>query len=152
MVMLPNTSVTSDPPRQRPETPSGEGAVPPTPDGPGWMARVRRALVGGHRSRADDPPRPGGDAPRGSCPSGGAPGVAGPGGGGAGSMPQPLRGDARCVFVLLEGAADVMEERGAPPAWKAIDGQMALIPGGVVPVLESSGNVVPTELSGYYLD
>jgi iron(II)-dependent oxidoreductase len=29
---------------------------------------------------------------------------------------------------------------------------MALIPGGVVPVLESNGQVVPTELAAYYLD
>src|SRR3954447_14348138 len=100
MVMLPKTSVTSDPPGQRSEAPSREGAVPPTPDGPGWMARVRRALVGGHRSRADEPPRPGGDAPRGSCPSGGE----------IRSMTRHLIGDDRYVFVLLDEAADVIED------------------------------------------
>jgi iron(II)-dependent oxidoreductase len=67
-------------------------------------------------------------------------------------MTQHLIGDDRYVFVLLDEATDVIEDRVSAPAWKAIDGQMALIPGGVVPVLESSGNVVPTELSGYYLD
>jgi iron(II)-dependent oxidoreductase len=67
-------------------------------------------------------------------------------------MTQHLVGDDRYVFVLLDEAADVIEPREASAAWKAIDAQMALIPGGVVPVVETSGAVVPTELPAYYLD
>jgi iron(II)-dependent oxidoreductase len=67
-------------------------------------------------------------------------------------MTQHLIGEDRYVFVLLNEASDVIAEREAAPAWKAIDEQMALIPGGVVPVLQSCGNVVATELPAYYLD
>jgi iron(II)-dependent oxidoreductase len=67
-------------------------------------------------------------------------------------MTQHLVGEDRYVFVLLDEAADVIEPAEALPAWKAIDEQMALIPAGVVPVVQAGGSVVPTELAAYYLD
>ncbi len=75
-----------------------------------------------------------------------------PSGGEIRSMTVQLIGDDRYVFVLLEEAADVIDDREAAGAWKAIDAQMALIPGGVVPVVESSGALVPCELPAFYLD
>jgi iron(II)-dependent oxidoreductase len=67
-------------------------------------------------------------------------------------MTQHLIGEDRYVFVLLDEASDVIETAETLTAWKAIDAQMALIPGGVVPVVQSNGSVVPTELEPYYLD
>jgi iron(II)-dependent oxidoreductase len=67
-------------------------------------------------------------------------------------MAQNLIAADRYVFVLLEEAADVIGPNEATPAWKAIEEQMALIPGGVVPVVQSNGAIVATELPAYYLD
>jgi iron(II)-dependent oxidoreductase len=67
-------------------------------------------------------------------------------------MMQHLVADDRYVFVLLDEAADVIDPAEAAAAWKATADQMALIPGGVVPVVESRGEVVATELAAYYLD
>src|SRR4051794_28490446 len=140
--MLPNSPVTTDLPGTRPESPSRNGAVPHAPHGPGWIERVRRSLFGGHAPRVESQPRPVADGTRGSCPSGGE----------IRSMTQHLIAEDRYVFVLLEEAFDFIGEREAASAWKSLEAQMALIPGGVVPVLESNGNVVPTELAAFYLD
>jgi iron(II)-dependent oxidoreductase len=106
------------------------------------MARLLRALGGGHRDRTSEPPVAGQAKVLGSNPTSGE----------IRSMTQHLIGEDRYVFVLLDEASDVIEPSETLSAWKAIDEQMALIPGGVVPVVQSSGAVVPTELEAYYLD
>jgi iron(II)-dependent oxidoreductase len=67
-------------------------------------------------------------------------------------MTQHLVGEDRYVFVLLDEASDVIEPHEAVSAWKAIEDQMALIPGGVVPVVQSCGSLLATEQPAYYLD
>ena len=140
--MLTNTSAIADRAKEATESPSPLAAGPAVPSGRGWMARVLQVLGGGRSSRSPSPAQPGRGKTLGSSPSSGE----------IRSMTQHLIGEDRYVFVLLDEAADVIEPFEAVPAWKAIDEQMALIPGGVVPVVQSSGAVVPTELPGYYLD
>lgn len=123
---------------------NGNGTVAPVTAGRGWMARVRRALGGGGGPQIHaDGPQPGG---------GRKPLTARPSDSEMRSMTQHLIGDDRYLFVLLDEAADVIAPHEAAPAWKAIEAQMALIPGGVVPVLRSDGVVVATEVDAYYLD
>jgi iron(II)-dependent oxidoreductase len=67
-------------------------------------------------------------------------------------MAQRLVADDRYAFVLLEEAAEDIEDRETDPAWKALGDQMALVPAGVVQVVRSDGAIEPTELNGFYLD
>jgi iron(II)-dependent oxidoreductase len=60
--------------------------------------------------------------------------------------------DGRYVFVLLKEAAEAVEEPCAGPAWAILEDQMALIPAGVVPVVQPDGSVEPVELEGFYFD
>jgi iron(II)-dependent oxidoreductase len=107
------------------------------------MARVRRALSLGARST----PSPGGpNLGRGDGVS------TARSSGEIRGMTQDLVNDDRYVFVLLGEAADVIESRDAAVAWKALERQMAIIPGGVVPVVQSNGTIVSMDLEAYYLD
>ncbi len=134
--MLTNTSVASDCTRNASECTSSA-----LPTGRGWMARFRRAF-GGRAVGAVEPIESGQGKSPGASPSSGE----------IRSMTQHLIGEDRYVFVLLGDASDVIEDREAAPAWKAIAEHMAMIPGGVVPVVQSDGSVVPTELAAFYLD
>jgi gamma-glutamyl hercynylcysteine S-oxide synthase len=137
-----NTPITAERSQDRTDTPSRNRTVPPAPAGMGWMARVCRALGGGGGPRAAVPHRDTNRGPLGAHPSDGE--IRG--------VTQHLISEDRYIFVLLDEAADDIEPREAAPAWNALDEQMALIPGGIAPVLESSGIIVPTEVAPYYLD
>lgn len=67
-------------------------------------------------------------------------------------MAQRLIADDRYVFVLLEEAADDIDEREAAQAWRVMEDQMAMVPAGVVQVVRSDGLVEPVELAGFFLD
>ena len=140
--MLTNTTVASDRINGVSESPPSPTPLPAVPAGRGWIARVRRAFGGGRAIGALDPAPDGQGKAPGSSPSSGE----------IRSMTQHLIGEDRYVFVLLDEASDVIEQHETTSAWKAIEEQMALIPGGVVPVVQSSGGVVPTELAAFYLD
>ena len=45
-----------------------------------------------------------------------------------------------------------LDEAEAAPAWQALDEQMALVPYGIVPVLQGDGTYAPTEVPAFYLD
>jgi gamma-glutamyl hercynylcysteine S-oxide synthase len=68
------------------------------------------------------------------------------------SMAQRLIAEDRYVFVLLEEAADDIDDQAAHRAWSVLQEQMAMVPGGVVPLIASDGTVAPVELPAYYLD
>src|SRR5437868_4856112 len=53
----------------------------------------------------------------------------------AGALARQLVSDDRYVFVLLKEATESIDGGHAAPAWKALGIQMALVPGGVVPVV-----------------
>src|SRR5438270_667197 len=117
--MLPNTTVTVEGSKERSESPPQSGALPSTTTNRGWLTRILRAMGRG-RSPGDEPPARNGLVGRlGAHPSGGE----------IRSMTQHLIAEDRYVFVLLDEAADVVEQAEASPAWKAMDEQMALIPG-----------------------
>jgi iron(II)-dependent oxidoreductase len=61
-----------------------------------------------------------------------------------------LIADERYAFVLLKDAA--IDDREAKAAWKALDDQMALVPVGVVPLVQNDGRHVATEVAAFYLD
>ena len=67
-------------------------------------------------------------------------------------MTRRLIAEDRYVFVLLKEAADDIGESEAKPGWKAIAEQMALVPGGTVPVVQSDGSHVAVEVPAFYLD
>jgi formylglycine-generating enzyme required for sulfatase activity len=63
-----------------------------------------------------------------------------------------LIADDRYAFVLLAEAADDVDEADAQAAWQVLEKQMALVPGGVVPVVRADGTTEPSELAAFYLD
>jgi len=63
-----------------------------------------------------------------------------------------LIADDRYAFVLLNEAADTVDDQDAGVAWEAVERKMALVPGGVVPVVRSDGSIELTELAAFYLD
>jgi len=67
-------------------------------------------------------------------------------------MARRLTAQDRYAFVLLRQAADQVSEADARSAWQALHAQMALIPGGNVPVVLANGTLAQCELPGYYLD
>lgn len=67
-------------------------------------------------------------------------------------MTKQLIVDERYVFVLLKEAADNIPEADAGLAWEAMTDSMAMIPGGVVPVVHANGAVGPVQIPAYYLD
>src|SRR5690349_11685457 len=60
--------------------------------------------------------------------------------------------DDRYVFVLLREADRDIDASQAWPAWKALENQMAVVPGGAVPVVACDGTTVPTQVDAFYLD
>jgi gamma-glutamyl hercynylcysteine S-oxide synthase len=140
--MLTNTSVASDRISVASEGPSAAALHAAPPSDRGWIARVRRALGHGRAIGALKPV---------AAVQGKAPGSS-PSSSEIRSMTQHLVGEDRYVFVLLDEASDVIQTHETTSAWKALEEQMALVPGGVVPVVESNGSMVPTELAGFYLD
>src|SRR5260370_1200614 len=63
-----------------------------------------------------------------------------------------LIADDRYAFVLLNEAAENIDSADAQAAWQTLAEQMALVPGGVVPVVCADGSIESTELSAFYLD
>jgi iron(II)-dependent oxidoreductase len=63
-----------------------------------------------------------------------------------------LIADDRYVFVLLREAADDIDDRDARAAWRVLEEQMAMIPGGAVETTSSHGIIEAAELPGFYLD
>jgi formylglycine-generating enzyme required for sulfatase activity len=63
-----------------------------------------------------------------------------------------LIADDRYAFVLLNEAADNVEDVDAEAAWEALERQMALVPSGVVPVVRSDGSIESTEVAAFHLD
>jgi iron(II)-dependent oxidoreductase len=63
-----------------------------------------------------------------------------------------LIADDRYAFVLLNEAVDHIDPADAHVAWQSLEQQMALVPGGVVPVVRADGTIEPTELAAFYLD
>jgi iron(II)-dependent oxidoreductase len=71
---------------------------------------------------------------------------------GIGAMARRLIDDDRYAFLLLkEAAADVGDDE-ARPALRALRQRMALVPGGVVPVVRADGHVEPVAVAAFYLD
>jgi iron(II)-dependent oxidoreductase len=58
----------------------------------------------------------------------------------------------RYAFVLLKSAEEHVGPADAQPAWLAIEREMALIPGGLVPVVRSDGSLETIEVPAFYLD
>ncbi len=75
-----------------------------------------------------------------------------PNGSKLGVMARQLVNDGRGVFVLLKEAAANIDDRDTAGAWAMLDAQMALIPGGVVPVVHANGGVGPVEVPAFFLD
>jgi iron(II)-dependent oxidoreductase len=67
-------------------------------------------------------------------------------------MTRHLMGEGRYAFVLIKEAAERVDQRDADHAWAALGEEMALIPGGVVPVVHANGGVGPVEIPPFYLD
>lgn len=67
-------------------------------------------------------------------------------------MARRLIADDRYGFVLLREASDQVADADARQAWKALQGQMALIPGGCVPVMHCDGSIAAVEVEAFYLD
>ena len=141
--MPTNTAVTPDLPRgkERPEASPKSSAGSPAPIGRGWLSRVLKALGGERPPRDEEALRV--DSARMSA--------AATSSGEIRSMAQRLIANDRYVFVLLDEAAEVIDERDAIPAWRAIDEQMALIPGGAVPVVQSTAAVLTIVRSAAWL-
>lgn len=58
----------------------------------------------------------------------------------------------RFAFVLLDEAREHVPESETPPAWRALDESMALVPDGPAPVVLSDGSVELRDVPGFYLD
>ncbi len=58
----------------------------------------------------------------------------------------------RYAFVLLKSAADHVEDEVTGLAWKAIKAQMALVPGGLLPIVRGNGAEEVDEVAPFYLD
>jgi iron(II)-dependent oxidoreductase len=69
-----------------------------------------------------------------------------------GEMALRFIAEDRYVFILLNKAAETIDDRDAAPAWEALRDQMALVPGGVVPVVRSDGAIEPAEVAAFHLD
>jgi iron(II)-dependent oxidoreductase len=67
-------------------------------------------------------------------------------------MTRQLVAEGRYVFVLIHEAASRIDDTEAAHAWDALRDRMALIPGGVVPVVHSNGGIGPVEIPPFYLD
>jgi iron(II)-dependent oxidoreductase len=104
----------------------------------GWLARL---LLGG----------------------GGGPGrEPGPGSDGAAAPGKPYRSiqeamrrlvaEGRYVFALLKAAEDHFDEVDTAPARAAVEEAMALVPGGVVPLVCADGSAELVDLPPFYLD
>jgi iron(II)-dependent oxidoreductase len=63
-----------------------------------------------------------------------------------------LIAEDRYVFVLLKEALSDISETDATPAWKSLREQMALIPGGIVPVIRSNGTMEAVEVAAFHID
>lgn len=68
------------------------------------------------------------------------------------SMAKQLIADDRYLFLLLREAAPDIPEADARPGWVALSEQMAMVPGGVLPVVLGNGTVAMLEVPGFYLD
>ncbi|HEV3165237.1 MAG TPA: hypothetical protein VGZ22_14520, partial [Isosphaeraceae bacterium] len=58
-----------------------------------------------------------------------------------------LLADDRYAFVLLSEAADDINDLDASAAWQLLQQNMALVPGGVMHVVQADGAAVPTEVA-----
>jgi gamma-glutamyl hercynylcysteine S-oxide synthase len=58
----------------------------------------------------------------------------------------------RYVFALLRAAAEHVEDRDAAPALATLGREMALVPGGMVPVVRADGQAEVMEVPAFYLD
>src|SRR5512135_1948184 len=67
-------------------------------------------------------------------------------------MTRRLIAEDRYVFVLLKEAIGQIGESDAAPAWEAIGDRMALIPGGVIPVVRGDGAPEAVPVSAFFLD
>lgn len=63
-----------------------------------------------------------------------------------------LIAEDRYVFILLKAAAADIAPHEVAPAWKAIEDQMALVPGGIVPVAVDDGPAEPAPVAAFHLD
>jgi iron(II)-dependent oxidoreductase len=63
-----------------------------------------------------------------------------------------LVAQGRPALVLMKEAEAHVEARDAAPAWAALAREMALIPGGPVPIVRGDGMAVLMEVPAFYLD
>jgi iron(II)-dependent oxidoreductase len=63
-----------------------------------------------------------------------------------------LIADGRAAFILLQEAAETVDDSAAAWAWAALERQMALVPSGVIPVVRCDGTTEPTALAAFFLD
>jgi gamma-glutamyl hercynylcysteine S-oxide synthase len=114
----------------------------------GWATRlIRGATPPPDPERRD---RDGGPAQRPATPREAA--AAGEAPRGIQDVVRRLVADDRYAFVLLKEAADDIEVAQSWPAWEALGQQMALVPGGVVPVVRPDGGAEPVAVAAFYLD
>ena len=67
-------------------------------------------------------------------------------------MARRLIAQDRYAFILLREAEGQISEGDAREAWPVLDAQMALIPGGNVPVVLCDGTLASVEIEPFYLD
>jgi iron(II)-dependent oxidoreductase len=119
---------------------SSELITPPAPIRQGWASRLLNFLgtrgQGSSSPAAKDNPRAqNGRRERAS---------------GVQEVTSRLIADDRYAFVLLKDAE--IDEREANAAWRVIEKQMALVPFGMVPVVQNDGRQLPTEVPAFFLD
>ena len=67
-------------------------------------------------------------------------------------MTSRLIAQDRYAFVLLREAIGQVTEVDARSAWQSLNSQMALIPAGTLPLIQSDGSLTSVELAAFYLD
>jgi iron(II)-dependent oxidoreductase len=104
----------------------------------GWFAPRR------DRTTPNRPPEPAASASTRIVPARGGDNLHG--------MAKRLIAQERYVFLLLREAASQISESEAREAWPGLGAQMALIPGGNVPVVLCDGSVASSDVEAFYLD
>lgn len=63
-----------------------------------------------------------------------------------------LIADGRSALVLMAQANEDVDEAAALPAWAELAGTMALVPGGVSPIVQADQSLVLAEIPAFYID
>ncbi|CAN5642220.1 hypothetical protein BH23PLA1_BH23PLA1_15960 [soil metagenome] len=123
---------------------SQQAAPTPAKAREGWMSRWFST-----QSRRSAAPRASASEPIRSAGAGTAIDLTG---GSIREVTRRLLAQDRYIFVLLKAAADHIDSLEAAPARKTMEGRMALVPGGLVPVVQSNGELEMVEVPAFFLD